>query len=236
MLSKLVSRAFSCREQDLACSWPLLHQAWQARAASAAQAAGTVDRGARLAAHRLHTRSSAASPTVQKAKPLAGSKRKTSQRHAVTRSKRSRHDSPLASKSSSSPSEASNRSTTDTQDEASTGDSDDSMHTARFSDEGDLSEDDAAVTTQQLLATRQHAPKPGKDITVLYQGPSNRQMAEAKAAAKPPSGPRPLLGDVLLEVICSDDVQRSGRATGMREEPGSQDSWHCIMRHATADG
>ena len=68
-------------------------------------------------------------------------------------------------------------------------------NTAHFSDEGDISEDDAAHATQQLLSSQQNSAKPAADITVLYQGPSSRQMAEAKAAAKPPPGPRPLLGD-----------------------------------------
>ena len=71
----------------------------------------------------------------------------------------------------------------------------------------------------------------------MYKGPSSKELAAAEAASRLPPGPRPLLGDVLLEVVHSDDVKRSSKANGaVDDDPISKSSWLCIMRHRTADG
>lgn len=108
----------------------------------------------------------------------------------------------------------------------------DSIHTAHFSDEGELSESDTGATAEQPQERRQTKQGP----VVLYHGPNSKQLAAARASAKPPPGPRPHLGDVLLEAIHSDDVKKSGRATGALEEALPQDKWQCIMRRRQADG
>jgi len=112
--------------------------------------------------------------------------------------------------------------------------SEDSIHTAHFSDEGELSDmDDEVASAQAASAKRQ---RPGAGVKVLYHGPSTDQLAAAAAAAVAPAGPRPLLGDVLSEVIHVQDVKRSARATGMPDEPLKEEDWRCIMRHTNAAG
>ena len=111
--------------------------------------------------------------------------------------------------------------------------SDDSIHTAHFSDEGELSDTDTSATSIQNLSAERKDTKQG--AVVLYHGPNSKQLAASRVASKPPPGPRPQLGDVLLEAIHSDDVQRS-KATGAFEEPLPRDKWRCIMRQKSADG
>ena len=115
-----------------------------------------------------------------------------------------------------------------------TGHSEDSIHTAHFSDEGELSDMDAEAASAQAASAKKQKTGPGP--TILYQGPNSNQLAAAEAAAKPPAGPRPLLGDVLSEVVHSADVRRSSQATGVPDEPVKQDNWQCIMRHNNDDG
>ncbi|KAL0040428.1 hypothetical protein WJX77_006750 [Trebouxia sp. C0004] len=112
--------------------------------------------------------------------------------------------------------------------------SEDSIHTAHFSDEGELSDmDDEVASAQATSAKRQ---KPDAGVKVLYHGPSSDQLAAAAAAAMAPAGPRPLLGDVLSEVIHVQDVKRSACATGVPDEPLKEEDWRCIMRHKNAVG
>lgn len=110
---------------------------------------------------------------------------------------------------------------------------DDNIHTAHFSDEGELS--DAAITSKQPRMSAKHRSIRQEPV-VLYTGPSSKELAASRAASKPPSGPRPRLGDVLLEAIHSDDVKRSSQATGALEEPLSREKWQCIMRLRQPDG
>ena len=112
---------------------------------------------------------------------------------------------------------------------------DDSVHTAHFSDEGELSDADTDALAKKPHSSAKHGDiKPGP--VVLYNGPNSKELAASRAALKPPSGPRPQLGDVLLEAIHSDDVKTSNQATGALEEPLPRDKWHCIMRQRRADG
>lgn len=109
----------------------------------------------------------------------------------------------------------------------------DSVHTAHFSDEGELSDAGNEDTSKQ------HRPKQKsskKGPVVLYHGPNSEQVAASRAAAKPPPGPRPQLGDVLLEAIHSDAVRLSAKATGVPEEPQTRNTWRCIMRRRLPDG
>ncbi|KAA6417388.1 MAG: hypothetical protein FRX49_12637 [Trebouxia sp. A1-2] len=117
-------------------------------------------------------------------------------------------------------------------DNESTTGSEDTTHTAHFSDEGELSEiDDEVASAQAASAKRQ---KTDASVRVLYHGPSNDQLAAAAAAAMAPAGPRPLLGDVLSEAIHVQDVKRSACATGVPDEPLKEEDWQCIMRHRNA--
>lgn len=109
---------------------------------------------------------------------------------------------------------------------------DDSIHTAHFSDEGELSEADTGTTAEQQQKHRGTKQGP----VVLYHGPNSQQLAAIRASSRPPPGPRPQLGDALLEAIHSDDVKMSAKATGVLEEPISRDKWQCIMRRRCADG
>lgn len=110
---------------------------------------------------------------------------------------------------------------------------DDSIHTAHFSDEGELS--DAATTSKQphTIAERTSIRQ---EPVVLYTGPNNKELAASRAASKPPPGPRPQLGDVLLEAIHSDDVKMSCQAAGAVEELLPRENWQCIMRLRQPDG
>ena len=116
----------------------------------------------------------------------------------------------------------------------STGGSADSIRTAHFSDEGDLSDMDAEVASAKASSAKKQ--KTDTNIKVLYDGPSSEQLAAAKAASKAPAGPRPLLGDVLSEVIHFGDVKRSAGATGHLDEPLEEEDWRCIMRHKNSEG
>lgn len=113
-------------------------------------------------------------------------------------------------------------------------DSKDSLHTAQFSDEGELSDMDAEVASRQ--ATSAPPQEASTEFRVLYHGPNSAQLAAARAASMPPAAPRPHLGDVLLEVVHSHDVQRSNKATGLPSEAPNKDNWLCIMRRKSADG
>lgn len=110
---------------------------------------------------------------------------------------------------------------------------DDSIHTAHFSDEGELS--DAAITSKPPRMSTKHGSIRQEPV-VLYTGPNSKELAASTAASKPPSGPRPRLGDVLLEAIHSDEVKTSSQATGALEEPLPRDKWQCIMRLRQPDG
>lgn len=110
---------------------------------------------------------------------------------------------------------------------------DDSIHTAHFSDEGELS--DAATTSKQPHTTAEHTSIRQEPV-VLYTGPNNKELAACRAASKLPPGPRPRLGDVLLEAIHSDDVKMSCQATGVPEELLPREKWQCIMRLRRPDG
>ncbi len=112
--------------------------------------------------------------------------------------------------------------------------SEDSIHTAHFSDEGELSDMDDEVASAQVASAKRQKPDAG--VKVLYHGPSSDQLAAAAAAAMAPAGPRPLLGDVLSEVIHGQDVKRSACATGVPDEPLKEEDWRCIMRHTNAVG
>ena len=112
--------------------------------------------------------------------------------------------------------------------------SEDSIHTAHFSDEGELSDMDGEVASAQAASAKRQKTDAG--VKVLYHGPSSDQLAAAAAAAMAPAGPRPLLGDVLSEVIHVQDVKRSACATGVPDEPLKEEDWRCIMRHKNAVG
>ena len=120
----------------------------------------------------------------------------------------------------------------------------DSVHTAHFSDEGELSDSENNFTSKHHTSSALNNTKQGlggrnrgkEGTVVLYHGPSSKEIAAARAASKPPPGRRPPLGDVLLEAIHSDDVRSSANATGAPEEPQSRDKWRCIMRCKGADG
>jgi len=112
--------------------------------------------------------------------------------------------------------------------------SEDSIHTAHFSDEGELSDMDGEVASAQAASAKRQKTDAG--VKVLYHGPSSDQLAAAAAAAMAPAGPRPLLGDVLSEVIHVQDVKWSACATGVPDEPLKEEDWRCIMRHKNAVG
>ena len=116
----------------------------------------------------------------------------------------------------------------------STGGSADSIRTAHFSDEGDLSDMDAEVASAHTASAKRQ--KTDTDVKILYDGPSSEQLAAAQAASKAPAGPRPLLGDVLSEVIHFADVKRTAGATGLSDEPLEEEDWRCIMRHKNSEG
>jgi len=103
-----------------------------------------------------------------------------------------------------------------------------------FSDEGELSDMDGEVASAQAASAKRQKTDAG--VKVLYHGPSSDQLAAAAAAAMAPAGPRPLLGDVLSEVIHVQDVKRSACATGVPDEPLKEEDWRCIMRHKNAVG
>lgn len=112
---------------------------------------------------------------------------------------------------------------------------DDSIHTAHFSDEGELSDADTdAMAKQPHISANSADTKQGP--VMLYNGPNSKELAASRAASKPPSGPRPQLGDVLLEAIHSEDVKMSCQATGALEEPTPRDKWQCIMKLRSPDG
>ena len=112
---------------------------------------------------------------------------------------------------------------------------DDSVHTAHFSDEGALSDADTDVMAEQQHTSSKHGDT-NQGPVVLYDGPNTKELAASRAASKPPSGPRPQLGDVLLEAIHSEDVKRSCQGTGALEEPATRDKWQCIMNLRRPDG
>ena len=112
---------------------------------------------------------------------------------------------------------------------------DNSVRTAHFSDEGELSDADTdAMAKQPHLSAKRGDTK--QEPVVLYNGPNSKELAASRAALKPPPGPRPQLGDVLLEAIHSDTVRTSCQATGALEEPLPRDKWRCIMRLRRPDG
>ena len=110
-----------------------------------------------------------------------------------------------------------------------------SAHTAHFSDEGELSDADTDTVAKQPHLSAKHGETKQGPI-VLYNGPNSKELAAFRAALKPPSGPRPQLGDVLLEAIHSDDVKMSCQATGALEKPLPRHKWHCIMRLRCPNG
>ena len=112
---------------------------------------------------------------------------------------------------------------------------DDSIHTAHFSDEGELSDADTDAVAKQPRLSVKHEDTKQRPI-VLYNGPNSKELAAARAALKPPSGPRPQLGDVLFEAIHSDDVKASCQATGALEDPLPGGKWRCIMKQRRPDG
>jgi len=197
----------------------------------------------------LHTRRSAGVNVQQKLSVQTRSKaRQTQHRSAGPRGKQVRHkqsrsiSAASASDSASGASSSTSNATVsdaewnskDSESSESSAGSEDSIHTAHFSDEGELSEmDDEVASAQAASAKRQ---KTDAGVKVLYHGPSTDQLAAAAAAAVAPAGPRPLLGDVLSEVIHVQDVKRSACDTGVPDEPLKEEDWRCIMRHTNAVG
>lgn len=205
------------RDTSLACWWPLKQVAdgdhTDLSQDLAQQAAGRAD-----PEQHLHSR---LGPSPRKAPQQPPNQPQHHRRHdAKQRRKRQRP-------SKRSLQEAGSHGSSDSEPDSNT---DDSIHTAHFSDEGELS--DTGATAEQQQAHEQTKKGP----VVLYHGPNSEQLAAARAAARPPPGPRPQLGDVLLEAIHSDDVKRSGRATGAPEEALPIDKWRCIMGRRGADG
>ena len=238
-----------CRHDELASLWPLACLPLIGEQSGLATTSSRTPPAAfSKALQHHHTRRAAGTNVQQGLSVQTGSKaRQTQHRSAGSRGKQVRHKQSRSSASSASDSASGASSTTsyvtasdvewnskDNESSERSAGSEDSIHTAHFSDEGELSEiDDEIASAQAASAKRQ---KPNAAVKVLYHGPSTDQLAAAAAAAMAPAGPRPLLGDVLSEVIHVQDVKRSACATGVPDELLKEEDWQCIMRHMNAVG